>query len=307
MKKKLHLFFCLICLCLFVKGQHIIEKNKIHSQGLNINLNCYYNPDYTGSRQILFVHGLTYSSHEFHVDYQDYSLVRFMVNNGYKVWSVDITGYGESDKPNNGFDINTSYAAMDIKNAVDYILKREKIGQIDMLAWSWGTATSSEYLVENSEQVRKLILYAPITSGYDGNGPTSDWHRNSWTHAASDFQIKNQTIDTNTIAPAVMHTFLSNCWKYDKAESPNGGRKDLLQGKSHRFIKKGQLNLPVLFIGGTNDPFLKWEEIETLYIENKDKFDGQMIQIKGGGHALLIEKPFYRNFHNYILNFLKVN
>ena len=37
-------------------------------------------------KQILLVHGVTYSSHEFDIGYQDYSLVRFLARNGYGVW-----------------------------------------------------------------------------------------------------------------------------------------------------------------------------------------------------------------------------
>ena len=33
-------------------------------------------------KQILLVHGVTYSSHEFDIDYQDYSLVRHLARNG---------------------------------------------------------------------------------------------------------------------------------------------------------------------------------------------------------------------------------
>ena len=36
-------------------------------------------------KQILLVHGVTYSSHEFDIDYQDYSLVRQLARNGYGV------------------------------------------------------------------------------------------------------------------------------------------------------------------------------------------------------------------------------
>ncbi len=307
MNKKLHLFFCLICFCFIAEAQLQSNQQLINSQGLRINLNCYHNSNFKASKQILLIHGLTYSSHEFHVDYQDYSLVRFLANNGYKVWSLDIAGYGASEQPSNGFEVNTSYAAKDVENAVAYILDKENIPSIDLFAWSWGTATSSQFVGNQQGKIRKLILYAPITSGYDGDPPASDWHVNSWEHAASDFQQRNTNIDTAIVTPEVMHTFLSNCWKFDGDKSPNGGRKDLLSGASRKFIDSDLLNLPVLFIGGTNDPYLKWDEIKTLYDINKKQFKSELIKIEGGGHALYIEKPFYRNFHDYILNFLKVN
>ena len=47
-------------------------------------------------RQILLVHGLTYSSHEFDVNYADYSLARYLAARGFAVWTFDVAGYGDS-------------------------------------------------------------------------------------------------------------------------------------------------------------------------------------------------------------------
>ena len=54
-------------------------------------------------KQILLVHGVTYSSHEFDIDYQDYSLVRLLAGNGYGVWQLDIAGFGRSENVEDGF------------------------------------------------------------------------------------------------------------------------------------------------------------------------------------------------------------
>ena len=47
-------------------------------------------------KNILMVHGVTYSSHEFDVDYRDYSLVRRLAREGYGVWRLDVAGFGRS-------------------------------------------------------------------------------------------------------------------------------------------------------------------------------------------------------------------
>ena len=57
------------------------------------------NPD----QNILLIHGVTYSSHEFDIDYEDYSLVRFLAREGYAVWRLDIAGFGQSEEVEDGF------------------------------------------------------------------------------------------------------------------------------------------------------------------------------------------------------------
>ena len=49
-------------------------------------------------RQILLVHGLTYSSHEFDVDYADYSLARYLAARGFAVWTFDVAGWAASPR-----------------------------------------------------------------------------------------------------------------------------------------------------------------------------------------------------------------
>ena len=78
------------------------------------------------AKTILLVHGLTYSSHEFDVRYKDYSLVDRLTKEGYTTWLMDIAGYGRSGNVNDGFTIDSDYAAKDIAEAVAYILKTKK-------------------------------------------------------------------------------------------------------------------------------------------------------------------------------------
>ena len=93
------------------------------------------------------IHGLTYSSHEFDVDYKDYSLSRFLARNGYNVWLLDITGYGQSDPIENGFIADSNYAAEDIHAAVKFISEQNGQRKIDILGWSWGTVTTNDLIV----------------------------------------------------------------------------------------------------------------------------------------------------------------
>ena len=286
-------------------GQATLESFAVESHGLSLHVNTFKPAKVKGIKHILLVHGLTYSSHEFHIDFKDYSLVNFLSENGFQVWTMDITGYGGSEKPEDGFKVNTAYAAEDIAAVVEFIREKAQIDQIDLLGWSWGTATSGRMVASHAPWIRKLVLYAPITSGYDGEGPSQDWHHNTWAHAASDFQRKNEAIDYSIIEKPVADLFLANCWKYDRDSSPNGGRRDLMKGGHEKLILAESLKVPTLFIGGDKDPYLKWDEIEAIYNQHPEKDRSHLVRIKGGAHALMMEKPYYRLFRNEVLLFLQ--
>lgn len=87
---------------------------------------------------ILLVHGLTYTNHIFDLNYKDYSLVRFLVQRGYTVWRMDIGGYGFSEEYEDGFEVDTRNASIDIVTILEYIIARQNIQNIDLLGWSWG-------------------------------------------------------------------------------------------------------------------------------------------------------------------------
>jgi pimeloyl-ACP methyl ester carboxylesterase len=279
------------------------EAVPLERNGIKLYLAKYETADGIQKKPILFIHGLTYSSHEFDVDYGDYSLVRYFANNGYTVWLLDIAGYGSSGEVTDGFIPNSDYAAEDIAAAVQLITQVSGIPQIDVLGWSWGTVTGGRFAAKYPELVNKLVLYAPIVAGLADVQVTDPFHANDWYHAADDFQVKaDKTIDFAIVEPPVAHIFLSNCWRYDGKGSPNGGRRDLLVAPTERLIPTGDIKAPTLLILGDKDPYvsvaLAEEALGTL--EN-----GKLKVINGAAHAMMMEKPSYREFRESILEFLK--
>jgi pimeloyl-ACP methyl ester carboxylesterase len=57
--------------------------------------------------------------------------------------------------------VRTETAVKDVGAAVDFILKRRGISRINLMGWSWGTATMGCYAGQYGEKVNKLVLYAP--------------------------------------------------------------------------------------------------------------------------------------------------
>ena len=256
------------------------------------------------SKQILLAHGLTYSSHEFDVNVGDYSLARFLVDNGYSVWLLDIAGYGRSEKVEDGFSVNSDTAAEDIAAAAKLILETSGQEKLDILGWSWGTVTGGRFAAKYPEMVRKLVLYAPILTGLAEVNVDDHYIIPTWAHAASDFQTKaDKTIDYDIVEQLVADTFLSNCWRYDGAGSPNGGRRDLLVSPENRLIPTSQIKAPTLMIMGDKDEYLN-----VVYCRGtlSSLPEGSQIKvIPGAAHAMLLEAPYYVEFRDAVINFLQ--
>lgn len=277
----------------------------LEREGMKLHLECFRTEGEADGEPLLMVHGLTYSSHEFDVNYGDYSLARFFAQNGYAVWLLDIAGYGSSQPVEDGFRPNSDYAAEDIAAAVRLILERSGRKSMDVLGWSWGTVTSGRFAAKYPDRVRKLVLYAPIVAGLGDIEVTSPFNKNTWAHAAGDFQVReDKTIDDAITEPEVVDTFLSNCWRYDKDGSPNGGRRDLLVAPEKRLIPTAEIKAPVLVIAGSKDDYVSPELCKEALDSLPNKASRLEI-IEGAAHAMMMEKPYYKIFREKVLDFLK--
>lgn len=258
--------------------------------------------------QVLLVHGITYSSHEFDVDSGDYSLVDFLVQHGFSVWLLDIAGYGRSG-PVDGLKVDSDYAAEDVAAAVAHIRQSSGADRVHLLGWSWGTIVTARMAARHPEQVASLILYAPIVKRPEGaTPPTAPVHANTWDHAAEDFQKRpDGEIDFGTVEPAVAFTFLSNCWRYDGKGSPNGGRVDVMRQDPTPLIDASRLTMPVFFLAGTRDPYMSWDALEEAYSKLPRREASRFVKIEGGSHILMLEKDHYKRFQREVLSFLLGN
>ena len=255
-------------------------------------------------RNILLAHGVTYSSHEFDVDYKDYSLVRFLAREGYAVWRLDIAGFGRSGEVKDGFISDSDYAAEDINAAVEKIVSESGQSKIDILGWSWGTVTASRSVIKNPGHIGKLVLYAPILSGIGEYEVTEDFHHNTWEHAADDFQYASDGgFDYSITEPEMIEMFCSSCWHYDGEQSPNGGRRDICVDKFEKLIDLSKITVPTLVICGSNDPYLNYDLVNASLDSLPE--GSQLEIIDGGAHVIMYEKPYYYEFQSELIGFLK--
>ena len=255
-------------------------------------------------KQILLVHGVTYSSHEFDIDYQDYSLVRLLARNGYGVWQLDISGFGRSGNVEDGFMVDSDYAAQDIHAAAEKIILETGLEKIDVLGWSWGTVTTSRFAAMHPEMIDRLILYAPILSGIGDYEVTEPFHHNTWENAADDFQRgPDGSFDESVTDPVILEWFCSGCWHYDGESSPNGGRRDICVDPSVKLIDLTKISNLTLVICGDRDPYLNYHLVNRCLDDLPDGSELEMIP--GGSHVVYLEKPYYHDFQDRLLQFLQ--
>lgn len=285
----------------------IRETVPLERNGLDLHLEYFRSDKVEDGDPLLLVHGLTYSSHEFDVNYRDYSLARYFAANGFTVWLLDIAGYGNSDEVEDGFMPDSDYAAEDIAAAAEVILELSGRKSLSVLGWSWGTVTSGRFAAKHPELVKSLVLYAPIVAGLAEIEVTVPFNKNTWLHAADDFQTDDDgNIDYEITERTVVDTYLSNCWRYDKDSSPNGGRRDLLVSPEKRLIPTGEIKVPVLVIAGNKDPYVSPELCREAFNTLTDK-NSRIEIIEGAAHAMMMEKPYYKTFRRKVLSFLKAN
>ena len=290
--------FCASASLKYTYKEYPLERN-----GIALHLDCMKKAGSEPQKNILLIHGVTYSSHEFDIDYKDYSLVRYLASQGYAVWRLDIAGFGQSGEIKDGFMPDSDYAAEDINAEVTKIIDETRQQKIDILGWSWGTVTTSRFAAKYPDHINKIILYAPIMSGLGAYTVTEDFHHNTWEHAADDFQKKEDgSFDYSIAEAAVIEIFCSNCWHYDRETSPNGGRKDLCVPATEKLISLEKITVPTLIICGDKDPYLNFDLIKPSLSSLPQ--DSALEIIKGASHVMYIEKPFYHDFQKKILKFL---
>lgn len=142
-------------------------------------------------RVVLFVHGAgTPAEVAFDVPYQDYSWMAYLARAGFDVFSMDMTGYGRSTRPdamNDPCNLSRqdqaalvpeliaapcapSYGKQmttiasdwnDIDAVVNHLLALRHVERIGMVAWSLGGPRAAGYTAQHPDKVRRLVLLAP--------------------------------------------------------------------------------------------------------------------------------------------------
>ena len=126
---------------------------------------------FASNKTLIYVHGATYPAETaFDLKLDGQSWMDFIAARGYDVYLLDVRGYGQSTRPpqmqrpatENPPFATTQDAMRDVDAVVEFVKKRRGVDKVNLLGWSWGTATMQWYTSLNSHKVEKLVLFAPV-------------------------------------------------------------------------------------------------------------------------------------------------
>lgn len=129
------------------------------------------NTKFTDDNVVLFLHGATSpSTCDFDLSYKDYSWADWLVKRGYVVYMGDYRNYGGStreaamDEPAaKNQPLTRSYLALrDVEAMVNAIKAKRGVKKVTLIGWSWGAMMAGYYSSLHSENVRRLVMYAPL-------------------------------------------------------------------------------------------------------------------------------------------------
>jgi pimeloyl-ACP methyl ester carboxylesterase len=150
-------------------------------------------------RVVLFVHGAgTPAEVAFDVPYADYSWMAYLANAGFDTFSMDMTGYGRSTRPNLMNDAcnltkeqqaslgrleckATSDAQLttiasdwdDIDAVVEYLRTLRGVEKVSLVGWSLGGPRTGGYTAQHPDKVDRLVVLAPAYNRMSTAGPPS--------------------------------------------------------------------------------------------------------------------------------------
>jgi pimeloyl-ACP methyl ester carboxylesterase len=169
-------------------------------------------------RVVIFVHGAgTPAEVAFDVPYQDYSWMTYLANQGFDVFSVEMTGYGRSTRPYPMNDVCNLPAARqtmvrrvqqaaggdpgvvaipapcpaayaftltdsesdwnDLSAAVDYVRSIRGVQRVSLVGWSAGGPRIGGYAAKNPDKVARLVMLAPAYGRSSSATPPAEMPR----------------------------------------------------------------------------------------------------------------------------------
>lgn len=148
---------------------------------------------------VLMIHGATVSTVPvFDLQFENYSWMEYLANEGFDVFAMDFTGYGLSPRPmmenpcnltaaqqqqylipstlsqtctpSYPYQLNTIRSEWDeIDRVVDYIRDLRGVEKVHIVAWSRGGSRAAGYAGLHSDKIDRLFLFAPGDNAGGGN------------------------------------------------------------------------------------------------------------------------------------------
>lgn len=287
--------------------RYYFEDVALERDGRYLYFNKCSCPASYSDKNLLLIHGLTYTNHVFDINYEDYSAVRFFAKQGYTVWRLDIGGYGNSQQVEDGFSVDTLSASKDIEAAAEKIVELQGVKNIDIVGWSWGTMTTSKFAARRPELIHRLVWFGPCFGGTLPSAEVTDpFTLINYSYATRVFQHmpgSDEDLDYETVEPAIAGIWCDQVWHYDsKHPRPNGGNREIMKaGKDWLIDVPSVKDVEVLIITGDRDMYVDIDRCKKAVTQLKE--GSELCIMHGGSHSLMWEKDYYVPFRERIMEF----
>ncbi|WP_340677054.1 alpha/beta fold hydrolase [Paraglaciecola sp.] len=298
-----------------------LYKLNSHINGLNLALHHHSSMHQMPKGTILLLHGSSFPSKlSFAFKMGGVSWIDQLTAAGFNVYSLDFLGYGGSDRYPEMIQKNKNANPLgrgaevvtDVNIAVEYILAKEKMSQIDLLGHSWGGAVAAKFSEIHSQKVNSLVMYAGITSVIP-----AEVSMPIEIPAYSTMTSKERIKSLNSLAPESERPLLASelfkSWgdewlrsdpiisddlTIDFPAGPKADVHDFFNGQS--FYDPNNIESKVLIIRGEYDQYPSDKLALQLYNNLVNAKLKRYVEIKEGTHVLHLEKNRHKLYESVI-------
>ena len=252
---------------------------------------------------ILFVHGSSMASQPT-FDLQvpgrpDSSVMDWFAAQGFDTWTVDLEGYGRSDK-SRPINCDIANGADDLAAATDYILRERDCGPFLVYGISSGALRAALFAARHPDRVRRLALDAFVWTG-EGSPTLAERAKR-----LPEFRAKNRRpIDRafvhsifdrdhpGTAEPQVVEAFADAILALDDSV-PTGTYVDMCANLP--VVDPESLTMPTMIMRGEYDGIASVEDLIAFFarLPNPDKHFAVM---PGIAHASFQQKNYKLVYH----------
>ena len=230
--------------------------------------------------------------------------------------------------------VTRSYLALrDIEAVVNHIKSTRHVRQVSLIGWSWGAMMAGYYASLHSEDVHRLVLYAPLydfpehTNLGAGSGLQNKRKPDEFNFAMGAYRTVSEAANTGRWDgeipvsdkatyrdPEVPAAFWAACLATDPSSqtrspasvrAPNGVLEDsFYQATGRPLWNAANIYAPTLIIGGDNDSWSYPADREGLMRDLVHAPVKKNILIPDATHFVIFEKHRFDLFDS-VLQFLK--
>lgn len=276
---------------------------------------------------VLFVHGAgTPAEVTFDVPYKDYSWMGFLAKAGYDTFSMDMTGYGRSTRPqpmndpcNFSKEVQAQFVpktipapcaqsyptAMttmasdwnDLGAVVDHLRTLRGVDKVTLVGWSQGGPRTGGYTARNPDKVARLIVLAPayVRAGpLDAPSPLPPSNGPMTSQSRADFTANwdRQVGCPDQYDPAAREAIFSDMLASDPVGAtwgPGVRRAPAVPTWGFNQAVVAKIQTPYLMVAGVHDKQVAPERVHQLYADLGSK-QKVIIDLACSSHNAMWEK-----------------